>query len=84
MNSNSCDLLLPSGSRSNGLKSGTSGVCFAHRFYPGIARRPGFKAPDRRLEPLNQPLWHGLSVRAGAVPSQPASPESVLLGYFPL
>ncbi len=84
MNSNSYDFPIPSGSRSNGLKSGTSGVCFAHRFYPGIARRPGFKAPDRRLELLHQPLWHGIGVRAGAVPSQTASPESVRLRYFPL
>lgn len=84
MNSHSCDLLLPSGSRSNGLKSGASGFCFAHRVYPGIARRTGSKAPDYRLEPLNQALWHGRSVRAGVVPSQTASPQASVFRYFPL
>jgi hypothetical protein len=84
MNDNSCDLLLPNGSRSNRLKSGTSGVCFVHRFYPGIARAAGSKAPDRRPEPLNQPLWHDLIVRAGVVPSQIASPKSSVFRYFPL
>jgi len=84
MNSNSCGLLLPSGWRSNGLKSGTSGYCFAHRFYPGIVRRAGPKAPDGRLEPLNPFLWHGLGVRARAVPNQTASPESSVFRYFPL
>lgn len=84
MNTDSRGLLLPSGLGSNGLKSGTSGFCFAHGFYPGIVRRPGPKAPDGRLKPLNQLLWHGLRVRAGVVPSQTASPESSVFRYFPL
>jgi hypothetical protein len=84
MNDNSCDLLLSNGSRSNGLKSGTSEFCFAQRFNPGIARRAGAKTPDRRLELLNPPLWQGLIVRAGVVPSQTASPESIVFRYFPL
>jgi hypothetical protein len=84
MNDDACDLLLPNGSRSNRLKSGTSGVCFVHRFYPEIARAAGSKAPDPRPEPLKQPLWQDLIVRAGVVPSQTASPESSVFPYFPL
>jgi len=84
MNSHSCDLLLPIDSRSNGLKSGTGGICFAHRIYPGIARHTEFKGPDPRGEPFNQPLWHGRSVRARVVPSKTASPEMSVFRYFPL
>jgi hypothetical protein len=84
MNDNACDLLLPNGSRSNRLKSGTSEVCFVHRFYPEIAGAAGSKAPDPGPEPLNQPLWHDLIVRAGVIPSQTASPESGAFRYFAL
>ncbi len=84
MNSNYYDLPIPSGSRSNGVKSGTSGVCFAQRADPGIARRAESKTPDHRFGPLSQPPWQALSVRAGAVRSQTDSPERIQFGYFPL
>jgi hypothetical protein len=84
MNDHSWDLLLPNGSCSNRLKSGTSGVCFVYKFYPQIARGAGSKAPERHPKPLNQPLWTDLVVRASVVPSQTANPESIVFLYFPL
>jgi hypothetical protein len=84
MNDHSCDLLLPNGSRSNRLKSGTSGVCFVHTFCPGIVPAAGSKAPDVALNRSISPLGHAVIVRASAVPSQTVSPEPSELRYFPL
>jgi hypothetical protein len=84
MNRNASRLLLRSVSRSKGLKSGTYGFCSADRFYPDIPRSAGSKASECPLEPLSGSLWYGPKVRASALPSQTASPESILLGYFPL
>jgi hypothetical protein len=84
MNRNGCDLLLWSVWRSNGLKSGTYGFCFAHRFDLETARSAGSKAPDPRIEPFTETVWQGLSVRASVIPSQTDSLESTVFCYFPL
>jgi hypothetical protein len=84
MNRNAFGLQVPGRSRSKGFKSGACGVCFAHRFYPDIVRSVRSKASECRLEPLNGSLWYGPKVRANALPSQTASPESIVLRYFPL
>ena len=84
MNRKAFDLQLPSRSRSKGFKSGACGVCFAHRFYLETAQSEESKAPDRRFETLKKSLWQGLDVPASAIASQTASPESIVVSYFPL
>jgi hypothetical protein len=84
MNRNTSFLLLPSRPRPTAPKLGSRGFCFDQRFRPGIARRPGSKASQRRLALLNEVSWYGNNFHASAVPSQTVSPELMQFGYFPL
>lgn len=84
MKNHSCDLLLPNGSRSSRVKSGTRAVCLLRMFHRGIVPTRRSQAPDTARNRSTGPLWHHLMVRASVVPSQTDSPEPIPAGYFPL
>jgi len=84
MNDLSCDLLLPNGSRSNRVKSGTCGVCLVRTFHPGIVPARGSKAPDAAPNRSTGPFGTSSLFAQALFPSQTDSSEPIAFGYFPL